>query len=131
MKLSLAVLNTSSIRLFFNIRLIHTPDIRRRIYPVVSVTAYMAALTVGLNGRSSIHQFMKNSTSPERKAAYILFQVIFSFFTPFVPRHESARNMTAKTFVISRLLNNPAVRWKLSSILSTTPILIPISTNDR
>ena len=110
MKLSLAVLNTSSIRLFFSIRLIHIPDINRRIYPVASVIVYMAALTVGLNGMSSIHQFIKNNTTPERNAAYILFHVIFWFFTPFVPRQERAKNMTAKTFVVSRLLNNPAVR---------------------
>ena len=76
MKLSLAVLKTSSIRLCFSIRLIHIPDIKRRIYPAVSVTVYMTALAVGLNGRSSIHQFMKNSTNPERKAAYILPHVI-------------------------------------------------------
>ena len=97
---------------------------------MVSVTVYMAASAIGLNGRSSIHQFMKNNTNPDRKAAYILFQVIFWFFIPFVPRHDRARNMTANTFVVSRLLNSPAVRWKLRSILSTTPIFIPISTND-
>ena len=61
------------------------------------------ALDVGLNGRSSIHQFMKNSTMPERKAAYILFHVIFWFFTPFVPRHESARNMTATSFSLRQV----------------------------
>jgi hypothetical protein len=91
----------------------------------------MAASTVGLNGRSNIHQFMKNNTSPERKAVYIFRQVIFWFFTPFVPKHDSARNMTANTFVTSRLLKSPAVLWKFSSILSTTPILIPASTNAR
>ena len=36
-----------------HIWLIHTPDIRRRIYPMVSVTVYMAASAIGLNGRSS------------------------------------------------------------------------------
>ena len=77
MKLSLTVLNTSSMRLCFSIRLIHTPDISSRIYPAVSVAVYKAALTIGLNGRSSIHQFMKNSTSPARKEAYIFCHVIF------------------------------------------------------
>ena len=38
---------------------------------------------------------------------------------------------TANTFVTSRLLKSPAVLWKFRSILSTTPILIPASTNAR
>ena len=74
---------------------------------------------------------MKNNTSPERKAVYIFRQVIFWFFTPFVPKHDRARNMTANTFVTSRLLKSPAVLWKFRSILSTTPMLIPASTNAR
>ena len=96
---------------------------------MVSVSVYTVAFTVVLNGRSSIHQFMKNKTMPPRKAAYIFRHVIFWFLTPFVPRHESPRNMKANTFVTSRLLNSPAVLWKFSRILSTTPMLIPISTN--
>ena len=34
----LSLIHISSIRLCFSIRLIHTPDIKRRMYPAVSVT---------------------------------------------------------------------------------------------
>ena len=65
MKLSLAVLNTSSMRLWRNMRLVHIPAMSSSIYPVVSVAVYNAAFTIGDNGKESIHQFMKKSTSPD------------------------------------------------------------------
>ena len=126
---SFSILNTSSIRSFFSIRLTHTPAISIRIYPAVSVEVYNPAMATEETGKSSIHQFMKNRTSPPRKKAYILFHVIFWFLTPFVPRQESARNTSANTFVSRRLLKSPAVRRKFSRILSTIPMEIPISEN--
>ena len=66
---SFSMLNTSSIRSFFSIRLTHTPAISIRIYPTVSVAVYSPALAMEDTGSSSIHQFIKNSTSPPRKKA--------------------------------------------------------------
>jgi hypothetical protein len=100
----------------------HT-DIGREHIHIVSVQ-------VAQDGRKindSSHQLKKNSTPPVASDAVIFRQVIFSSFTPFVPRHERARNTTAKSFVHSIFRNSPAVRSKFSRILSTTPILIPHS----
>ena len=44
-------------------------------------------------------QLRKNSTQPIASAARILLQVIFSPFTPFVPRQERASRSTANSFV--------------------------------
>ena len=59
---------------------------------------------------------------PAASAAQICGHLIFSSFTPFVPKQESARNTRANSFVQRMDENSPVVRWKLSSILSTTPM---------
>ena len=46
--------------------------------------------------------------------------MIFFFFSPFVPKQESARNTTEKSLVYRILKNNPAVRCIFCSILSKT-----------
>ena len=57
-----------------------------------------ATASVG-NGSDNIHQLRKNSTLPMASAVQILLQVIFSPFTPFVPRQERASRSTANSFV--------------------------------
>ena len=57
-----------------------------------------ATASVG-SGNANTHQLRKNSTLPAASAAQILLQVIFSPFTPFVPRQERASRSTANSFV--------------------------------
>ena len=125
MKDSFSVLKTSSMSVFFNRRLIHNPATRRRIYPVVRVNIYRLAFASKGKGSTSIHQFRKKNRKPKNKHTYILFQVIFSFLTPLVPKQDKARKTTQNSFVHRRLENNHAVCWKFSNIRSITPILIP------
>ena len=79
------------------------------------------------SGKASIHQLRKNSTKPTARAVQILPQVIFSPFTPFVPRQDRASRRTANSFVYRMEQNSPAVRLKFIRILSTTPMSTPQS----
>ena len=63
-KLSFSKLNTSSIRLFFNRREIHTPAANRERYPAVMVKIYNAVFAASGNGRTNSHQFRKNRIKP-------------------------------------------------------------------
>ena len=64
MKLSFSVLNTSSIRLFFNNREIHTPAANKQRYPAVIEKIYKLVLATNGNGRANTHQFRKKNTKP-------------------------------------------------------------------
>jgi len=60
--------------------------------------------------KSNSHQFRKKKMKPITKNSEILPHVIFSFFTPIVPRHDKARNRTANSFVHRMDENKPVVR---------------------
>ena len=70
---------------------------------------YKAVLATNGKGKASIHQLRKKKINPKNRNIYILFHVIFSSFTPFVPKQDSAKNMTANSFVQRICENNPAV----------------------
>ncbi len=61
----------------------------------------------------------------EKSTVQIFAHVIFSSFTPFVPRQDKARKTTQKSFVQRIDENNPVVRWKFISILSMIPSVKP------
>jgi hypothetical protein len=61
------------------------------------------------SGEANIHQLRKKKINPKNRNTYILFHVIFSSFTPFVPKQDRARNTTAKSFVQRICENKPAV----------------------
>ena len=102
----------------------------RQIYPAVRVVIYSTVSTGSGRGRASSHPLPKKSSKPDTPQRMILRHVIFCSFTPFVPRQLRARNSTAKGFVQRILENSPAVRWKPSNILSTTPMSMPHSRTD-
>ena len=77
------------------------------------------------------HQLRKNRINPKNRQRWIFLHLIFSSFTPFVPKHDRAKNTAAKSFVHKTDVNKPVVRLKLIRILSTTPILTPQSTMYR
>ena len=122
MKDSFSTLNTSSSRSVFSRRDIHSPAMSRQIYPAVRVAIYSTVPAGSDRGRASSHPLPKKSSKPDTPQRMILRHVIFCSFTPFVPRQLRARNSTAKSFVQRILENSPAVRWKPSNILSTTPM---------
>ena len=130
MKDSFSTLNTSSSRSVFSRRDIHSPAMSRQIYPAVRVAIYSTVSAGSGRGRASNHQLPKKSSKPDTPQRMILRHVIFCSFTPFVPRQLRARNSTAKSFVQRILENSPAVRWKPSNILSTTPMSMPHSRTD-
>lgn len=88
---SFSVLKTSSNILFFKRRDIHIPPMSIRIYPDVMVNRYNPAAACPGSGMDSSHQLRKNSTTPAAMLVYIFGQIIFSSFTPRVPRQERAR----------------------------------------
>ena len=130
MKDSFSTLNTSSSRSVFSRRDIHNPAMSRQIYPAVRVAIYSTVSAGSGRGRVSNHPLPKKSSKPDTPQRMILRHVIFCSFTPFVPRQLRARNSTAKSFVQRILENSPAVRWKPSNILSTTPMSMPHSRTD-
>ena len=72
-------------------------------------------------GNANSHQLRKKNTKPEKSTVQIFGHVIFSSFTPFVPKQDSARNTTQKSFVQRMDENKPVVRWKFISILLMIP----------
>lgn len=50
-------------------------------------------------GNNNIHQLRKNKKKPTARTVQILFQLIFSAFTPLVPKHERAKSKSENNFV--------------------------------
>lgn len=53
---------------------------------------YSVALPKCEMGNSKIHQLRKNRQNPTARIVQILLQLIFSAFTPLVPKHESSKS---------------------------------------
>jgi hypothetical protein len=61
-------------------------------------------------GNANSHQLRKKNTNPAKSTDQIFGHVIFSSFTPFVPRQDKARNTTQKSFVQRMDENKPVER---------------------
>ena len=90
---------------------------KKSLHTFKDSTKAKAAPTLPM-GKSNSHQLRKKKTKPEKSTVQIFGQVIFSSFTPFVPRQDKARKTTQKSFVQRMDENKPVVRWKFIRILS-------------
>jgi hypothetical protein len=71
---------------------------------------YNAVLNANGNGICSNHQFKKKKINPKNRQTEIFAQVIFSSFTPLVPKQDKARKTNANILVQTIDENNPVVR---------------------
>ena len=69
----------------------------------------------------SNHQLRNIHEKPTPNRIYMYFHVIFSLFTPLVPKQDSANMTTQNNLLQIMELKTPVVLAKLFSILSSIP----------
>jgi hypothetical protein len=66
----------------------------------------------GGNGKYSSHPFKKKKINPKNRHSQMLRHLIFSSFTPFVPKQDKAKNTTAKKCIRILSTRKDTIRLK-------------------